>query len=305
MPTIARTVLIRITPIDVCLLAATLSDNRADDVQPATAINTYIDYDELAPDDEKDCGKLLAPVSIKYSAQNGTAEGAALAADMDETTKWCVTPGQDASPWIEYDFSEPVEVCRWMVLNAGCESTDWISSDFALQAYVNGEWQDIDRVSANTDNCVSRGVAAFKASRIRLHVIKGQQDDNHTTRIYEFAVYGHDRSVSSGIGTNYARNAGASIKLFGCHPNPCSGSTTIEFKVPEGLQAARLEMFDHAGRLVGHRRISVPGTDAGGGVKTFTCPIDLPQGIYFYRIVAEGKGQMAPSETKRLIVVTR
>lgn len=290
---------------DVCLLAATLSDNRADDVQPATAINTYIDYDELAPDDEKDCGKLLAPVSIKYSAQNGTAEGAALAADMDETTKWCVTPGQDASPWIEYDFSEPVEVCRWMVLNAGCESTDWISSDFALQAYVNGEWQDIDRVSANTDNCVSRGVAAFKASRIRLHVIKGQQDDNHTTRIYEFAVYGHDRSVSSGIGTNYARNAGASIKLFGCHPNPCSGSTTIEFKVPEGLQAARLEMFDHAGRLVGHRRISVPGTDAGGGVKTFTCPIDLPQGIYFYRIVAEGKGQMAPSETKRLIVVTR
>ena len=137
---------------DVCLLAATLSDNRADDVQPATAINTYIDYDELAPDVEKDCGKLLAPNAIKYSAQNGTSEGAALAADMDETTKWCVTPGQDPSPWIEYDFSEPVEVCRWMVLNAGCESTDWISSDFALQAYVNGSWQDIDRVSANTDN---------------------------------------------------------------------------------------------------------------------------------------------------------
>ena len=178
---------------DVCLLAATLSDNRADDVQPATAINTYIDYDELAPDVEKDCGKLLAPNAIKYSAQNGTSEGAALAADMDETTKWCVTPGQDPSPWIEYDFSEPVEVCRWMVLNAGCESTDWISSDFALQAYVNGSWQDIDRVSANTDNYVSRGVTAFRASRIRLHVIKGQQDDNHTTRLHDRRVQGTGR----------------------------------------------------------------------------------------------------------------
>ena len=76
-----------------------------------------------------------------------------------------------------------------MVLNAGCESTDWISSDFALQAYINGSWQNVDNVSGNTDNYVSRGVTAFRASRIRLHVIKGQQDDNHTTRIYEFAVY--------------------------------------------------------------------------------------------------------------------
>lgn len=289
---------------DVCLLAATLSDNRADDVQPATAINTYIDYDELAPADEKDCGKLLAPVSIKCSAQNGTAEGAALAADMDETTKWCVTPGQDKSPWIEYDFNEPVEVCRWMVLNAGCESTDWISSDFALQAYINGSWQDVDNVSGNKDNYVSRGVTAFRASRIRLHVIKGQQDDNHTTRIYEFAVYGQDSSTPSGINRISAYSGKGGIRLFGCHPNPCSGSTTVEFKAPEGLQDAWLEMFDNAGRKVMHQRIPLSGLKTDGGVKSFTCPINQSDGVYLYRIVADGKGSM-PSETKRMIVVSK
>lgn len=289
---------------DVCLLAATLSDNRADDVQPATAINTYIDYDELAPDDEKDCGKLLAPVSIKCSAQNGTAERAALAADMDETTKWCVTPGQDESPWIEYDFNEPVEVCRWMVLNAGCESTNDISSDFALQAYINGSWQNVDNVSGNTDNYVSRGVTAFRASRIRLHVIKGQQDDNHTTRIYEFAVYGHDSSTPSGINRISAYSGKGGIRLFGCHPNPCSGSTTVEFKAPEGLQGAWLEMFDNAGRKVNHQRIPLSGLKTDGGVTSFTCPINQSDGVYLYRIVPEGKGSM-PSETKRMIVVSK
>ena len=135
-------------------------------------------------------------------------------------------------------------------------------------------------------------------------MIKGQQDDNHTTRIYEFAVYGQDSSTPSGINRISAYSGKGGIRLFGCHPNPCSGSTTVEFKAPEGLQGAWLEMFDNAGRKVRHQRIPLSGLKTDGGVKSFTCPINQSDGVYLYRIVADGKGSM-PSETKRMIVVSK
>ena len=48
-------------------------------------------------------------------------------------------------------------------MNAGIESTDYITSAFRLQKYENGNWIDIDGVEGNTINKVHRSVTPFKA----------------------------------------------------------------------------------------------------------------------------------------------
>lgn len=281
---------------DIYVLAASLSDYQGDNVKPFTTVNAYLDYTDLDDGTDKTCGGYLVPNTISYSAQNGTAEGADLAADMDETTKWCVLPSQDKTPYIEYDFSEPQEVCKWSVLNAGCESTDWIASDFKLQALVNGTWKDIDVVNGNTDNFVQRGIEPIKASRFRLKVVKGQQDDNYTTRIYEFALYGKTDGSISGISALRQKRSSTTLKLYGCHPNPCLHSTTINCDVPGYVSSVDVEIYAADGQLVDKR--TYPVSKAG---KIFWNG-SLPCGMYLYRISASVKGKVLYSSAKRLIV---
>ena len=283
--------------------AATVSDTQADDIQPLTTLQTYIDYQELGSLSDDGCGEWIKPSNIVASHQYIANESAKMAADRDELTKWCVTASQSQTPYLEYRFSEPREICQWMLLNAGSELDDYVTRACKLQRYDNGKWIDVDEISGNRDNKIVRGVTPFTTDRVRLQMIQGEQS-GYTTRIYEFAVYGQGSSTPSVINRIPAYSGKGGIRLFGCHPNPCSGSTTVEFKAPEGLQGAWLEMFDNAGRKVRHQRIPLSGLKTDGGVKSFTCPINQSDGVYLYRIVADGKGSM-PSETKRMIVVSK
>ena len=162
-----------------------------DDLRDATPITTEIEYNELgtAQDDAED-GRLV-PRGVSASQQNGTGESAAKANDQDATTKWCVTSGQNQTPWLQYTFAQPVVINRWMVLGAARENGDYVPTAFRLQYQAqDGTWVDADAVTDNTLNKCQRAIKPIICSAVRLQMMQGEQK-GYTTRICEFAVYGH------------------------------------------------------------------------------------------------------------------
>lgn len=282
---------------NLLLLAATVSDNQADDVKPFSTINTYIDYTELGDNDESGCGRNLVPTKVRYSRQNGTAEAATMAADNDPLTKWCVTRNQgDKTPWLEYYFQEPVEVCKYSLLNAGCESGDYITRAYKVQYNYNGKWITVDSLGDNRDNRIEHGVTPFSAKRIRLQILQPQQNDDPTTRIYEFALYG--KSATTGITLPATGSKTTSLRLQGCWPNPAPNSTTVSCFVPDGVQKVELDIYSQDGRLVGSQRYSV-----SHGNHQLPLHTALANGIYLYRLKSvAGDRTGLTSETRRLMI---
>ena len=81
---------------------------------------------------------------------------------------------------------------RWMVLGAARESGDYVAKSFKLQYLAeDGTWVDVDVVEGNQMNKVVRTLSRpVTTTRVRLQMIQGEQNE-YTTRIYEFAVYGY------------------------------------------------------------------------------------------------------------------
>lgn len=271
--------------------AATVSDTQADDIQPLTTLQTNIDYQELGSLSDDACGEWIKPSNIVASHQNNANESAKMAADRDELTKWCVTAGKSQTPYLEYRFSEPREICQWMVLNAGSESDDYVTRACKLQRYDNGKWIDVDVISGNRDNKIVRGVTPFTTKRVRLQMIQGEQS-GYTTRIYEFGVYGKPRTVT-GIQQPTTVAPTSVIRLLGNSPNPCQGSTQIRCQVPAGIQQVTLNILSYDGRIVCREDYQV-----SEGNQTLLWSGHLPNGIYLYRLSTADNRH---SNTQRLI----
>lgn len=271
--------------------AATVSDTQADDIQPLTTLQTYIDYQELGSLSDDACGEWIKPSNIVASHQNNANESAKMAADRDELTKWCVTASQSQTPCLEYRFSEPREICQWMVLNAGSESDDYVTRACKLQRYDNGKWIDVDVISGNRDNKIVRGVTPFTTDRVRLQMIQGEQS-GYTTRIYEFGVYGKPRTVTA-IQQPTTVAPTSAIRLLGNSPNPCQGSTQIRCQVPAGIQQVTLNILSYDGRIVCREDYQV-----SEGNQTLLWSGHLPNGIYLYRLSTADNRH---SNTQRLI----
>ena len=271
--------------------AATVSDTQADDIQPLTTLQTYIDYQELGSLSDDACGEWIKPSNIVASHQNNANESAKMAADRDELTKWCVTANQSQTPYLEYRFSEPREICQWMVLNAGSESDDYVTRACKLQRYDNGKWIDVDVISGNRDNKIVRGVTPFTTNRVRLQMIQGEQS-GYITRIYEFGVYGKPRTVTA-IQQPTTVAPTSTIRLLGNSPNPCQGSTQIRCQVPAGIQQVTLNILSYDGRIVCREDYQV-----SEGNQTLLWSGHLPNGIYLYRLSTADNRH---SNTQRLI----
>lgn len=271
--------------------AATVSDTQADDIQPLTTLQTYIDYQELGSLSDDGCGEWIKPSLIWASHKNNDNESAKMAADRDELTKWCVTASQSQTPYLEYRFSEPHEICQWMVLNAGSESDDYVTRACKLQRYDNGKWIDVDVISDNRDNKIVRGVTPFTTNRVRLQMIQGEQS-GYTTRIYEFGVYGKPRTVTA-IQQPTTVAPTSAIRLLGNSPNPCQGSTQIRCQVPAGIQQVTLNILSYDGRIVCREDYQV-----SEGNQTLLWSGHLPNGIYLYRLSTADNRH---SNTQRLI----
>ena len=271
--------------------AATVSDTQADDIQPLTTLQTYIDYQELGSLSDDACGEWITPSTIVASHQINDNESAKMAADRDELTKWCVTASQSQTPYLEYRFSEPREICQWMLLNAGSESDNYVTRACKLQRYDNGKWIDVDEISGNRDNKIVRGVTPFTTDRVRLQMIQGEQS-GYTTRIYEFGVYGKPRTVTAIQQPTTAAPTSA-IRLLGNSPNPCQGSTQIRCQVPAGIQQVALNILSYDGRIVCREDYQV-----SEGNQTLLWSGHLPNGIYLYRLSTADNRH---SNTQRII----
>lgn len=276
---------------NLMVYAATVSDTQADDIQPLTTLQTYIDYQELGSLSDDGCGEWIKPSLIWASHKNNDNESAKMAADRDELTKWCVTAGKSQTPYLEYRFSEPHEICQWMVLNAGSESDDYVTRACKLQRYDNGKWIDVDVISDNRDNKIVRGVTPFTTNRVRLQMIQGEQS-GYTTRIYEFGVYGKPRTVTA-IQQPTTVAPTSAIRLLGNSPNPCQGSTQIRCQVPAGIQQVTLNILSCDGRIVCREDYQVSEGD-----QTLLWSGHLPNGIYLYRLSTADNRH---SNTQRLI----
>ena len=86
-----------------------------------------------------------------------------------------------------------------------------------------------------------------------------------------------------------------------CFPNPASTETTFTYDLPAGTVEATLYIFNITGRLVFHRDLA--GTDYTWDLRS-DAGVDLPNGPYFYYIVArDAQGRrIARSALGKLVI---
>ena len=176
------------------LFAATAAPNHADDVTPfaplTTEVETPREWSTFMGQWSMD--NRLVPRSVSASHYNNDNEAARFANDQNPTTKWCVTNSQSHTPWLQYVLKDTATVEGWMVLGAARESGDYVPKSFKLQYQAaDGTWVDADVVEGNQVNKVVRTLShPVTTTRVRLQIVQGEQND-YTTRIYEFAVFGY------------------------------------------------------------------------------------------------------------------
>jgi len=76
--------------------------------------------------------------------------------------------------------------------------------------------------------------------------------------------------------------------LVHCFPNPASAETTFTYTLPDGAAEATLYIFDITGSLAFQRELSAAVGEYPWDLKT-DAGEDLPNGPYFYRVVALGE----------------
>jgi hypothetical protein len=222
-----------------------------------------------------ECDQKVIPTSVSASHESFLHEGPEAAVDNNVETKWCVSV--NPNPWLELTFKEPVKICKWFVLNSGNESTNFITSGFRLQRYDNGSWIDVDVVTNNVLNKVTRVVSPFTATKVRLSIDKGEKNGT-TTRIREFAVYGKE-DLSSSIKHSEARK---SFAIEGNFPNPFSEETTIKCTVPDNIHQLKLQIYNLTGALVDMQ--SYPVIPSSGVCRIKWNSNNLESGVYLYSV---------------------
>ena len=276
---------------DLYIIALTLSDNDNDDIVSVSEISSL--PENIFEQSASECSKLLTPNSVYASHDNGTNENGEKAVDMKLNTKWCVT--NNNTPYLELTFAKPVEICSWFVMNAGVESSDFVTKAFRLQRYYNGMWIDADVVNNNTDNKVLRSVSAFTTEKVRLQINQGEQNGN-TTRILEFAVYG--KSETSSIFDKKAENS--TLKIIGVYPNPVKTTATIQCVSAENISKVQLEIYSLLGNLVERKEYAV--YSAGGNFELIWDSASVSEGTYLYKVSAYNGENLVASGTNKMLV---
>ena len=122
-----------------------------------------------------------------------TGEGAELAVDGDETTKWCHVDGMSGE-WLQVDLGENYDIRRWNAKFAGVqENIKFNPRDFKIQASTDGKsWTDIAKVYGNTKTCCGRNIESISARYVRIEMLTATQSNDGGARVYELEVWGKD-----------------------------------------------------------------------------------------------------------------
>ena len=102
----------------------------------------------------------------------------------------------------------------------------------------------------------------------------GGQPVSHTWQVYVYNTTGVESPA-------FARD----LAIIGNYPNPFNPGTVIEYRLPEGRHALRLDVLDAAGQLV---CTLVRGSMDGGTHRVAFDADGLPSGSYVVRLVAGG-----------------
>jgi len=278
---------------NVFVFAATMSDNKNDDIVPLSEIRSLPEPKYTTIIDDETCGYQLTPDAYSASGFTKTSEAPGMVGDNNPFTKWC--DDKSAIKWVQLTFNEEMEVCQWNILNAGIEGDENISSAYTLQ-YMNasGLWVNADVVTNNTAMKTSRVVAAVRAKKFRLLVVKGQQTGN-TARIFSFDLYGRKAS-ESGVEKIQLTNATASN-----YPNPFSSSTTIDCTVPDNTTHLTLMVYSATGSIMDVQEYPL----IAGGKQNITWKNkSLADGIYFYTILANSSEKDLKRIHGKMIIAT-
>jgi alpha-mannosidase len=175
---------------NVALFAVTLANNQNDDVTAASDILDIPAQDSIIANT---CNhNYTQNKTATASGQCASTETPAKGVDGDESTKWCHSVA--GNKWLQVDMGDSINICRWRVVHAGIESTNYITRDFKLQRNINGNWLTIDSLTGNTANITDRSFTTCKARAVRLLVTNPGSDN--AARIYEFQVFGVDNQNS-------------------------------------------------------------------------------------------------------------
>ncbi len=160
--------------------------------------------------------KVTVQKAISYGSTSA-GEGAEMLFDGDPTSKWCTT---ESNKWLGFELTEPAVIGAWYTLHAGSESSAMISGAFRLQVLntevmseeeylalsdsekrdiirADANWKDLDVVTGNSDNEVTREVeldSLATAQVYRFVVDQSGQPGGQTwgaLRVYEMSLYAY------------------------------------------------------------------------------------------------------------------
>ena len=185
---------------------------------------------ELQLESSADIMQNLALGKEVTASGSQSGEGAALAVDGDETTKWCHVDGLSGE-WIQVDLGENYDIKRWNARFAGVqEDIKFNPRDFVIQASSDGEsWTDIAKVYGNTKSSCGRNTDGISARYVRLEMLTSTQNTEGGARVYELEIWGKDDKPP--VPKTAFRNCGASAYNFkyGEIRKDDSGSTAIGY----------------------------------------------------------------------------
>lgn len=276
---------------DIIIFAASLSDNKNDDVVPVTAVSSLPVFKDIVTNEEETpCGDKLIPTTTKASGYNNEIQMPQMAADNNPFTKWCDITS--SSKWLEYDFSNNVQICQWDILHAGLESDAMITSNFTLQYAIGNLWVNADVVTGNTEMKTSRLVTPFQTKKVRLNIIKGEQSGS-TARIYSFDLYG--KTLTTGLENLSDVHNGLTYN----YPNPFDKSTVISCNTPDNASEIVLIVYNVMGTAMD--KVVYPLSNGGKQELTWQNK-SCKDGIYFYKLTIRGNGKIFQNNNGKMII---
>jgi len=134
-----------------------------------------------------------APIStaIARSAPGCSANtGSTKATDASRTTKWC-SDAQHATLVVDLGGQHAINQVMIHHAESGGEAATLNTRDYSIEASPDGKsWARIAEKTGNHDAVTQHTFSPTVASAIRLTIDKPSQSEDHTTRIYEFEVFG-------------------------------------------------------------------------------------------------------------------
>jgi uncharacterized delta-60 repeat protein len=156
---------------------------------------------------------------------------------------------------------------------------------------INGTQMWLQRFDAGRDDVPVKAV--FDKANDRLYIV-GYTNNSFSGDDFLVLKYSAE---TSGIST-LTNSAPSSFSLHQNYPNPFNPSTRIKFDIPKG-SLVRLKVYDMLGREVAE----LVNEKLAGGVYEYEWDgINMPSGVYFYRLSASGE-ESEFIETRRMVLI--